>query len=97
MEYPQPILRVFQPALVITKDEVKAIPERVPVRPEERHQKLAQIALEIEATPDELATIDEGLSGEAASEEEVGAAFALFSKALGSNSKQALADPRQRP
>ena len=51
---------------------------------------MAEIALEIEAelagaeyeaTPDELAAIDEGLSGEAASEEEVDAAFALFRKA----------------
>jgi hypothetical protein len=52
-------------------------------------QQLAEVALEIEAelagagyeaTEDELAAIDEGLVGEAASEEEVKAAFALFAK-----------------
>ena len=51
---------------------------------------MAEIALEIEAelagaeyeaTPEELAAIDEELSGEAASAEEVDAAFALFRKA----------------
>ena len=75
---------------MMTKDQVKAVLERVPSWPEDRQQELAEIALEIEAelagaeyeaTPDELATIDEGLSGEAASEEEVDAAFALFRKA----------------
>jgi len=74
----------------VTKDEVKAVLERVPTWPEDRQQELAEIALEIEAelagaeyeaTPDELAAIDEGLSGEAASEEEVDAAFASFRKA----------------
>ena len=74
----------------MTKDEVKGILERIPTWPEDRQQELAAIALEIEAelagaeydaTPDELAAIDEGLSGEAASEEEVDAAFALFRKA----------------
>jgi hypothetical protein len=34
-----------------------------------------------EATPDELAAIDEGFAGEAASEEEVKVAFALFRRA----------------
>ena len=71
----------------MTKDEVKAILERVPTWPEYGQQRLAEIALEIEAelasaeyeaTPDELAAIDEGLAGEAASEEEVKAAFAVF-------------------
>jgi hypothetical protein len=61
--------------------------ERVPTWPEDRQQDLAEVALEIEAelagagyeaTPDELVAIDEGLAGEAASEEEVEAAFALF-------------------
>jgi uncharacterized protein (UPF0335 family) len=74
----------------MTKDQVKAVLERVPTWPEERQQELAEVALEIEAelagagydaTPDELAAIDEGLAGEAASDEEVKAAFALYRKA----------------
>jgi len=74
----------------MTKDQVKAVLERVPTWPEDRQQELAEVALEIEAelagteydaTPDELAAIDEGLAGEAASEEEVEAAFAVFRKA----------------
>jgi len=73
----------------MTKDQVKAVLERVPTWPEDRRRELAEVALEIEAelagadyhaTPDELAAIDEGLAGEAASEEEVKAAFALFPK-----------------
>jgi hypothetical protein len=75
---------------VVTKDEVKVVLERVPTWPDHRQQELAEIALEIEAelagaeydaTPDELAAIDEGLTGDAASEEEVKAAFDLFRKA----------------
>jgi len=71
----------------MTKDQVKAVLERVPTWPEDRQQELTEVALEIEAelagagynaTPDELAAIDEGLAGEAASEEEVKAAFAVF-------------------
>ena len=71
----------------MTKDQVKAVLERVPTWPEDRRRELAEVALEIEAelagadyhaTPDELAAIDEGLAGEAASEEEVKAAFASF-------------------
>jgi hypothetical protein len=74
----------------MTKDQVKAVLGRVPTWPEDRQQELAEVALEIEAelagadydaTPDELAAIDEGLAGEAASDEEVKAAFALFRKA----------------
>jgi hypothetical protein len=74
----------------MTKDQVKAVLERIPTWPEDRQQELAKIALEIEAelagaeyeaTPDELAAIEEGLSGEAASGEEVDAAFTLFRKA----------------
>ena len=74
----------------MTKDQVKAVLERVPTWPEDRQQALAEVALEIEAelagaaydaTPDELIAIDEGLSGEAASEEEVKAAFAMFRRA----------------
>jgi hypothetical protein len=71
----------------MTKDQVKAVLERVPTWPEDRQQELAELALEIEAelagvgydaTPDELAAIDEGVSGEAASEAEIKAAFAVF-------------------
>jgi hypothetical protein len=74
----------------MTKDEVKAVLARVPTWPEDRQQELVEVALEIEAelagaeyaaTPEELAAIDEGLSGDAASEEEVDAAFALFRRA----------------
>jgi hypothetical protein len=71
----------------MTKDQVKALLERVPSWPEDRQQELAEVALEIEAelagaryvaTPEELAAIDEGQTREAASEEEVKAAFARF-------------------
>jgi hypothetical protein len=71
----------------MTKDQVKAVLEGVPTWPEDRQQELAEIAREIEAelsgasytaTPDELAAIDEGLAAEAASDEEVKAAFASF-------------------
>jgi uncharacterized protein (UPF0335 family) len=72
------------------KDQVKAVLERVPTWPEDRQQELAELALDIEAeldgagfdaTLDELAAIDKGLAGEAASEEEVKAAFAVFRRA----------------
>jgi hypothetical protein len=75
---------------IMTKDQIKAVLERVPTWPEERQQELVALALEIEAefagaeynaTSNELAAIDEGLAGEAASDEEVAAAFALFRKA----------------
>jgi hypothetical protein len=55
----------------MTKDQVKAVLERIPTWPEDRQQELAEVALEIEAelagaeydaTPDELAAIDEGVS-----------------------------------
>jgi hypothetical protein len=71
----------------MTKDQVKAVLERVLTWPEDRQQELAEVALEIEAelagagyqaTPDELTAIDEGLAAESASEEEVRAAFAVF-------------------
>ena len=74
----------------MTRDQVKAVLERVPNWPEGRQQQLAEIALEIEAelvgagydaTPDELAAIDEGVAEETASEEEVKAAFAVFRRA----------------
>jgi hypothetical protein len=78
----------------MTKDQVKAILGRVPTCPEDRQQQLAEIAVEIEAelagtdheaTPDEVATIDKGLTGGVASEAEVEAAFASLRKASGSN------------
>ena len=71
----------------MTKDQVKAVFERVPTWPEDRQQELVEVALEIEAeladagyeaTPHELTAIDEGLAGEAASEEEVRAAVVRF-------------------
>jgi hypothetical protein len=74
----------------MTKDQVKAVFERVPTWPEDRQYELAEVALEIEAeiagagyeaTSDELAAIDEGLASEAASEEEVKAAFASLRRA----------------
>jgi hypothetical protein len=72
---------------VMTKDQVRALLKRVPTWPEDRQQKLAELALEIEAelagaeydaTPDELAAIDEGVAGELGSEEEFKAALVLF-------------------
>jgi hypothetical protein len=74
----------------MTKDQVEAVLARVPTWPEDRQQELAEVALEIEAelagngyeaTPDELIAIDEGLAGEAASGEEIKAAFASFRQA----------------
>jgi len=69
------------------KTDLKAVLERVSTWPEERQRQLAELALEIEAemsesayqaTSEELAAIDEGLAGDAASQEEVDAAFASF-------------------
>jgi hypothetical protein len=74
----------------MTKDQVKEVLARVPTWPDERQQELAELALEIEAelagegyeaTSDELMAIDEGLVGEAASEEEIKAAFPNFRQA----------------
>jgi hypothetical protein len=71
----------------MTKDQVKTVFERVANWPRERQQELAELALEIEAeitgagyhaTGDELKAIDEGVADDAASEEEVAAAFATF-------------------
>jgi hypothetical protein len=71
----------------MTKDEIAAILDRVPAWPLERQQELAELALEIEAetndelyiaTAEELAAIDEGLSGRTATDEQVAAAFAKF-------------------
>ena len=75
----------------MTKDQVKAVLERVPTWPEDRQQELAEVALEIEAelagagysaTPEELEAIDEGLAGEAEGETEVKAAFARIAGRL---------------
>jgi hypothetical protein len=74
----------------MTKDQVKAVLERVPTWPGDQQQELAEVALEIEAelagteydaTLDEVAAIDEALAREAASEEEVKTAFAVFRRA----------------
>jgi hypothetical protein len=71
----------------MTEDQVKAVLARVPTWPEERQQELAAVALEIEAelagagydaTPDELAAIDEGAVGEAIT----GNCFALTGKRI---------------
>jgi hypothetical protein len=68
----------------MTKEDIQSVLARVPTWPDERQRELAELALEIEAemagsaykaTPEELAAIDEGLAGDAASEEEVSAAF----------------------
>jgi hypothetical protein len=67
--------------------DLKAVLERVSTWPEERQRQLAELALEIEAemsdsayqaSAEELHAIDEGLAGEAASQEEIEAAFASF-------------------
>ena len=74
----------------MTRDQVRAVLDRVATWPEERQHELAELALEIEAelagggynvTADEVTAIDEGLAGEAASDEEVKAAFAMFRRA----------------
>jgi hypothetical protein len=74
----------------MTKDQVMAVLARVPTWPDDRQQEFAELALEIEAelagdryeaTPDELMAIDEGLAGEAASEEEIKEAFVSFRRA----------------
>ena len=90
VSHAQPILQRRYGKLMegpMTKDQVEAILARVPTWPDDRQQELAELALEIEAelagdgyeaTPDELTAIDEGLAGEAASKEEIKAAFASF-------------------
>jgi hypothetical protein len=71
----------------MTQDQIDAVLCRVRTWPAERQQELIEIALEIEAecngvpyhaTEEELRAIDEGLAGEAATDEEVEAAFARF-------------------
>jgi hypothetical protein len=74
----------------LTKDQVQAVLDRVATWPDDRQRELAEVVLEIEAElacaecdapPDESAAIDEGLAAEAASGEEVNAAFAVFRRA----------------
>jgi hypothetical protein len=88
----------------MTKDEIRAVLERVPAWPEGRQQELAEIALEIEAelatgdyeaTPEESAAIDEGLVGEAASEEEVKCLRSVSQNMRVEYSQRALAELRQ--
>jgi hypothetical protein len=71
----------------MSRPDLKALLERVSTWPEERQRQFAELALEIEAemsdsayqaSAEELQAIDEGLAGEAASREEVEAAFASF-------------------
>lgn len=71
----------------MTQDQIDTVLSRVRTWPAERQQELVEIALEIEAecrnvpyhaTEEELCAIDEGLAGEAASDEEVEAAFSCF-------------------
>jgi hypothetical protein len=74
----------------MTRDQLKSVLARVTTWPQERQIELAEVALEIEAeltgepyvaTADELRAIDEGLTDEAASDEEVEEAFAAFRRA----------------
>ena len=76
--------------LEMTKDQVKSVLARVSTWPQERQAELAELALEIEAefagkpyraTADELRAIDEGLAGNAATDEEIEDAFASFRRA----------------
>ena len=85
----------------MTKDQVRAVLERVSTWPGGRQQELAELALEIEAelagasyeaTPHELTAIDEGLAGEAASEEEIKAAFARLPAGVKSRVLREIAD-----
>jgi hypothetical protein len=74
----------------MTKDQIKAVLDRVSTWPQERQRELAEIALEMEAgmtggeyhaTPEELEAIDQGLLGDPASGKEVEAAFKTFRRA----------------
>ena len=71
----------------MTKEQVKAVLDRVLTWPRERQEELAEIALEIEAelgsgiyyaTPEELQAVDEAERSGVASEQEVEAAFRTF-------------------
>jgi len=75
---------------VTTREQVKAVLDRVLTWPRERQEELAEIALEIEtefgsqvyhATPDELRALDEAELSGIASEEEAEAAFRAFRRA----------------
>lgn len=72
---------------MMTKEQVKAVLDRVLTWPRERQEELAEIALEIEAelgsrayhaTPDELQALDEAELSGIANDEEVEAAFRTF-------------------
>ena len=74
----------------MTKEQVKAVLDRVLTWPRERQEELAEIALEIEtelrsgvyhATPDELRALDEAENSGVASDEEAEAAFRTFRRA----------------
>jgi hypothetical protein len=76
----------------MSKEHLKAILGRIATWPEERQQQLAELAVEIEAemsdrpyeaTLDELESIDEGIEGEAAGEDEIDAAFAALRQDAG--------------
>jgi hypothetical protein len=71
----------------MTKEQVKAVLDRVLTWPRERQEELAEIALEIEAELDvgpyhasseELAALDEAERSGVATEQEVEAAFRTF-------------------
>jgi len=71
----------------MTKEQVKAVLDRVLTWPRERQEELAEIALEIEAelgarvyhaTPEELLAVDEAERSGVASEQEVKTAFRTF-------------------
>jgi len=72
----------------VTNDEVKGVLEqRVPPWPADLPRELRSKSKQnppgagYDATPDELAAIDEGLAGDAASEEKIKAAFVVFRRA----------------
>jgi hypothetical protein len=69
------------------KDHLRAVLQRVANWPEDRQEQLARVALAIEAemsgrpyqaSADELAAIDEGLSGETAGKEEINLTYDNF-------------------
>ena len=74
----------------MTREQVKAVLERVLTRPLERQEELAEITLEIEAdleggayraSPEELEALDAAERSGLASPEEVDAAFKSFRRA----------------
>lgn len=71
----------------MTKDQLELVLDRVRNWPPEGQDELAELALEIDAelagtpyraTPDELGAIDEGLAGNATSDEDMRRAFGAF-------------------